>query len=122
MKAPLIFLLMVALVLAQGLRLCVHAPDAADGQFAHAGHIHYESDADSDAEDSGDDFQVTYVLQGLDLNHLLAGASAFTLLLFTLLLVAGPVRLGAVVEAARRRPDGFRLRPPLRAPPVILTA
>ncbi|HEY5994242.1 MAG TPA: hypothetical protein VIU46_06520 [Gallionellaceae bacterium] len=118
MKNPLIFLLIVSLVLAQGLRLCVHAPDTTEGGVVQSSHVHYESLGEPEADDSGYEFEVSYVLQGLDSYNLLAGVSALTLLLFSLLLMAGQGRhFQAAHDAARRSADGFRLRPPLRAPP-----
>ncbi len=119
MKTPFIIFLIVALVLAQGLRLCVHTPDAAHGGAALHSLVHYESDSGTDSGDTGHDFYVTYILQGLDFSNLLTGASAFALLLFSLLLMAGQGRpFYTAQNAAWRAPDGFRLRPPLRAPPL----
>lgn len=119
MKTPLIFLLIVALVLAQGLRLCVHAPDASHAGAAQHGLVHYESDTGSDTGEAGSDFDVTYLFQGLDFHPLLAGLSAFTLLLFSLLLMAGSGRrLIFAPDAAPHPSDELRLRPPLRAPPL----
>lgn len=119
MKTPLIFLLIVALVLAQGLRLCVHAPDAAHAGAAQHGLVHYESDTGSDSGEAGQDFDLIYLFQGLDLLNLLAGFSAFTLLLFSMLQMAGPDRrVFCAHDVSRRSSAGFRLRPPLRAPPL----
>jgi hypothetical protein len=119
MNKPLIFLLVAALVLAQGLRLCVHAPDASHGGIAQPSLVHYEADTGTDTGEAGIDFDMTYVLQVLDFHNLLAGVSAFALLLFSLLLLAGQGRQSPVVLHAGLRPsDGFRLRPPLRAPPL----
>lgn len=120
MNKPLIFLLVVALVLAQGLRLCVHAPDASHGGIAQPSLVHYESDTGTDTGEAGIDFDVTYVLHGLDFHSLLTGMSAFTVLLFALLLMAAQLgrQLSVAHDATWRWSDSFRLRPPLRAPPL----
>ena len=119
LKTHLILLLIAALVLAQGLRLCVHAPDAASGGAAHASLVHYESDSVPDPDDAGDEFSLSYVVSGLDFHNLLAGLSAFALLLISLLLAASQARrVPAAFGAASRPSGGFRLRPPLRAPPL----
>jgi hypothetical protein len=118
MKTPLIFLLIVALVLAQGLRFCVHAPDTVHAGEAQHGLVHYESDSSPDSGVASHDFDVTYLLQGLDLYTLLAGRSALALLLLFLLLLAGHgQRLFFAQDSALTPSHGFRLRPPLRAPP-----
>lgn len=116
MKTPLVILLIVALVLAQGLRLCVHAHDAQGA--AHAGMVHYESDSSPEADDNtAHDFDVNYLQPGVDSFNLLTGLSTFVLLLFSLLILAGQKPpLFAALEV-RRSPHGFQLRPPLRAPP-----
>jgi hypothetical protein len=53
LKTVLVPLMLVAVLLAQGLRLCLHAPHVADEGHAHATAIHLESNltspADSDA-------------------------------------------------------------------------
>ncbi len=117
MKTPLIFLLIVALVLAQGLRLCVHTSDATQGGAAQSGLVHYESDSGTDNGEAGHDFDVAYVLQ-LNFHNLLMGVSAFALLLFSLLLLASRGRPPfAVLHGSWRTASGFRLLPPLRAPP-----
>lgn len=118
MKKPLVFLLIAALVLAQGLRLCVHTSDTTEGGAAQFSLVHYESDSGTDNAEAGLDFDVTYVLQVLDFHNLLMGASAFALLLFSLLLLASQGRPPFAVFLGRwRASGGFRLRPPLRAPP-----
>jgi hypothetical protein len=117
MKTPLVILLIVSLVLAQGLRLCVHAQDATQGATAHSSLVHYESDSEPEADDGGYDFEVTYLLQGLDSSSLLTGATVIALLLFTLLLMAGSGRPFFAAQEVRPSPHGFSLQPPLRAPP-----
>jgi hypothetical protein len=119
MKNFLILMLIVALVLAQGLRLCVHTPDVAHGGSAQASLVHYESDSVPNADDAGHDFDVTYVLQGIDFHNLLVGMSALTFLLISLLSMAGHDRRFPAASGAKLRSSGsFRLRPPLRAPPL----
>ena len=120
MKTPIIITLIVALVLAQGLRLCVHAPESTHGEATLASLVHYESDSvEHNLDDGGKDFEVSWIMQGADLPSVLTGLSAFSLLLISLLLVAKPNRRFMVSQsAAVALSDGFRLRPPLRAPPL----
>lgn len=119
LKTHLILLLIAALVLAQGLRLCVHAPDTDSGGAAHASLVHYESDSVPAPDDACHEFALSYVVSGLDFHNLLAGLSAFALLLISLLLVASQARrIPAAFGVALRPSGGARLRPPLRAPPL----
>ncbi len=118
MKTPFIFLLMLTLTLAQGLRLCVHAPAANEGSAAQALQAHYESDGEHCPEDQGSDYEVSYLKQNTYFLDVLAGSSALVVLLILLQLLAGQrpyfrYATGAVLP----RTDCYRLRPPLRAPP-----
>lgn len=116
MKTPLVILLIVALVLAQGLRLCVHAQDTQS--TAQSGFVHYESDSSLDADDSSThDFVVTYLQPGVDPLNLLTGLTTFALLLFSLLILAGQKQPFAAAIETWRPPHGFQLQPPMRAPP-----
>lgn len=116
MKKIFVFLLVIALVSTQGLRLCVHLPDASDRE-AHSGFVHYESDSDPD-RDKGKDYRVSYLSQVADLTAQLVGSSAFTIFLILLLLIACSNRnLLDTPYFAQLSTDDCRLRPPLRAPP-----
>lgn len=121
MKNLFIYMLIVAFVFAQGLRICVHAPDTNHGRIAHAGFIHYESD-DVPHGDTGKDHYISYVSSGLEslgFAHFLIGLSAFTFLLISLLLMSGADRRFGVPRSVTLLPaHGSRLRPPLRAPPI----
>jgi len=119
MKTPIIIAFILTFVLAQGLRLCVHSPDAHPDEAAPASLIHYESDSiEHDLDDGGHNFSMVWHLQGIDPLILLIGLTAFTLLLISLLRAGdGQRRFPIPPAAVPVLADGFRLRPPLRAPP-----
>lgn len=121
LKTVLVPLMLVAVLLAQGLRLCLHAPHVADEGHAHATAIHLESnltspaDSDDDAKDSHVSLSFVLFKPGqLDDGFAAAVLSATVLLL---LLFRQTVRVPAPVEAVPALSSGHRLRPPLRAPP-----
>lgn len=120
MKNLIIYMLIVAFLLAQGLRICIHASDMHHVRTAHAGFVHYESDSDPHG-DTGKDQAINYVssgLESLDTSFLLTGLSAFAILLVSLLLMAGSKQRYAVPRSVPLLSfRGCHLRPPLRAPP-----
>ena len=119
MKISIIITLILALVLAQGMRLCVHDPVAGQDEAALTSLVHYESDSiEHNIDDGGHDFSVAWIMQGADVLNLLTGLSILALFLISLLLAAySGRRFVTSPTAALAFAEGFRLRPPLRAPP-----
>jgi hypothetical protein len=120
-RRPLVvFWLIPALLLALGLRLCLHVPHAADDTHTHTTAIHLESHLASptDTDDANDShvslafalFKFGEFLDGLAVTAVLAAA----LLLF---LPRQTPPVPAPVGAVPALPGGHRFRPPLRAPP-----
>lgn len=114
-------LLLLALLLAQGLRLCLHAPHAADEGHAHATAIHLESnlaspaDSDDDAKDSHVSLSFVPFKPGQFDDGIAAAVLPAAVLL--LLLFRQTAHVPAPVEIVPTLSSGHRLRPPLRAPP-----
>lgn len=115
----LIFVALLAVLLTQGLRLCLHTPHVEDVGHAHAAAVHLESDLTSPAE-SDDDANDRHVTLGLALVKQLIDSLAFAVLLAVVWALFLP-RLSqrfAVPRNIRSLPSvAYRLRPPLRAPP-----
>lgn len=113
--------LVLVILFAQGLRLCLHAPHAADEMHVHATAIHLESnltspaDSDDDANDSHVSLAFVLFKFGKFIDSLAVAAVLTAALL--LFLSRETVRVPASVEAILALPGGHRLRPPLRAPP-----
>lgn len=119
-KAVLFWLIPVFL-LSLGLRVCLHAPHAADTDHTHATAIHIESDlaAPADSDDAANDSHVALAFVLSKLGKLIDGLAVAAVLTAALLLFLSreTVRVPASVEAVLALPGGHRLRPPLRAPP-----
>lgn len=118
-RTTLVTVLMLGILLAQGLRMCLHVPHASDAGHTHATAFHLESDlallADSD-DDAGD----RHLTLGLALIKKLTDGAALAILpaAALLLLLPLPERRFAVARDTVPPPSsGGRLRPPLRAPP-----
>lgn len=111
--------LVLAILFAQGLRLCLHALHAADEVHAHAAAIHLESNIASPL-DSDDDANDSHVPLGLALIKQLTDSTAFAALLAVMLLPFSPTaktRFAVSRDAIPVPAVDRRLRPPLRAPP-----
>ena len=112
-------LLLVALLFAQGLRLCLHAPHDAEADHVHSTALHVESDlsSDGDGDDSPGDQHVPMTLVFFKK----AADAALSMLLVAVavlfLLPAVVDRPAPVPVAALPVTGGHRWRPPLRAPP-----
>lgn len=111
--------LVLAILFAQGLRLCLHAPYAADEMRTHATAIHLESNLTSSTE-PGDDANDRHVTLGLALVKQLIDSLAFAILLaavWTLFLLRPNQRFAIPRNTKPLPPVAYHLRPPLRAPP-----
>lgn len=118
-RTTLVTVLMLGILLAQGLRMCLHVPHADDADHTHDTAIHLESDLALLA-DSDDDASDQHLTLGLALIKKLTDSAAFAILLATtlLLLLPLPQRRFVVPSGTAPLPSyGGRLRPPLRAPP-----
>ena len=112
-------LLLVALLFAQGLRLCLHAPHDAEADHVHTTMLHVESDlnTDGDGDDSPGDQHVPMTLAFF---KKVADAAPWVMLVaLAVLFLLPPVvdRPAAGPVAALPLTGGHRWRPPLRAPP-----
>lgn len=112
-------LLLVALLCAQGLRLCLHAPHDADVDHVHSTALHVENDlsTDGDGDDSPGDQHVPMTLAFF---KKVADATPWVMLVaLAVLFLLPPVvdRPAARPVAALPLTGGHRWRPPLRAPP-----
>ncbi len=118
-RVTLVTLMVFGVLLAQGLRVCLHMPHAGDTEHVHATAVHLESDLALPA-DSDDDANDRHVALGLALIKKLTDSPAFALFLAAalLLLLPRPEQRFAVPRNAAPLPSADRrLRPPLRAPP-----
>lgn len=113
--------LILALLLAQGLRVCIHAYDAPHTtEHSHdAAATHLESSF-SMLNDHGEEMSDTHIsvigiLKILTSESLLA--VLFITVLFILLIQQCVVRLGQPLDNFFRPPSGQYFSPPLRAPP-----
>jgi len=106
-----------ALLVGQGLRLCLHTADAANAGPAHTTVSHLESNLLSPGEP--DDGADQHVSLGLAVVKQLADGALAILLTVALVWLLPPLRqYFAVSRRTPLLPSGdFRLRPPLRAPP-----
>ena len=112
-------LLLAALLFAQGLRLCLHAPHDAETDHVHTTLLHVESDLsiDGDGDDSPGDQHVPMTLAFF--KKVADAASWMTLFAVAVLLLLPAVvdRPAPVPVSALSLAGGHRWRPPLRAPP-----
>jgi hypothetical protein len=108
---------LLVLLVGQGLRLCLHAPDATDAGPAHATASHLESNLLSPGEP--DDSADRHVSLSLAVVKQLTDGVLAILLTVALIWLLPPVRQHfAVSRNTPLLPSGdYRLRPPLRAPP-----
>ena len=113
--------LILALLLAQGMRVCIHAygaPHIAD--HAHEVSATHLESAFSMLDDHGEAVSDTHIsLIGM-LKHLSAQPLIAVVLMLTLILVllrTGVLRLVQPRDQAFRPPHGHYFSPPLRAPP-----
>jgi hypothetical protein len=120
-KAVLFWLIPV-LLLSLGLRVCLHAPHAADEVHAHAATIHLESNIASPLDSSDDDANDSHVPLAVILFKFgkFADSLAIAAVLTAALLLFLPRQTTRVPTPAGAIPalsGGHRFRPPLRAPP-----
>jgi hypothetical protein len=108
---------LVALLVGQGLRLCLHPADATDAGPAHATASHLESDLLSPGEP--DDSADRHVSLGLAMvKQLTDGVLAILLTVALIWLLPPTSQRFAVSRSTPLPPSGdYRMRPPLRAPP-----
>lgn len=119
LRAALVPWLVLLLLLAQGLRLCVPA-ETAHGHDTHAA-VHLESvitsvadQHESDSHDGDLDLPLSAVLKAFQANPFFCALFIFVLIL------SFPRHAGSGVRPEAlsfRPPRGYRLTPPLRAPP-----
>jgi len=109
---------LLALLVGQGLRLCLHTADPTDAGLAHATAAHIESNLMSPGEP--DDCADRDIPLGLAVVKQLTDGALAILLTVALVWLLPPLRQSfAVSRSTPRLPSGeFRLRPPLRAPPL----
>ena len=113
--------LILALLLAQGMRVCIHAygaPHIAD--HAHEVSATHLESAFSMLDDHGEAVSDTHITLIGILKHLLAQPLIAVVLLLTLILVllqTGILRLAQPRVQVFRPPHGHYFSPPLRAPP-----
>ena len=115
----IIFAALLAVLLTQGLRLCLHTPQTADAGSAHSASVHFESDFVPSA-DADDEANNRHVAPGLTLVKQLTDNFAFAVLLAAVwvLFLLRPNQRFAVPRNTRSLLSvAYRLRPPLRAPP-----
>lgn len=112
-------LLLVAILFAQGLRLCLHAPHEAEAGHVHTTALHIENDllAEDDSNDTTGDRHVPISLAFIKklANTVLWVVPVAAALLFVLPRVAS--RPLAEPQYAFPFAGHYRRRPPLRAPP-----
>jgi len=109
---------LLALLVGQGVRLCLHAANPADTGYAQASAVHLESNLPATGEP--DDDGNRHVSLGLAVVKQLTDGALAILLTVALAWLLPPLRQAfAVSRSTPWRPfAGFRLRPPLRAPPL----
>lgn len=112
-----VVVILLALLVGQGLRLCLHTEDATGAGHAHAAAAHLESNLLSPGEpDDGTDRHVSL---GLAMVKQITDGVLAILITVALIWLLPPTRQHFAVS--RSTPllslGDFRLRPPLRAPP-----
>lgn len=117
-KSALSVFLIAALLLAQGVRVCLHAPhEAHDGPAAQRAALHLESELSTlgEHDDSAADwhYSLFVILKKLSGDSPLAALAALILVLFAPARVPRPAPSDFTPSAA----GAYRWRPPLRAPP-----
>lgn len=120
-RKAVLFWLLPALLLSLGLRLCLHAPHAADETHTHTAAVHLESNLTSpaDSDDDADDSHVSLAFVLFKFGKLIDSLAVAAVLTAALLLLL-PRQTTRVPAPARTIPalsGGHRFRPPLRAPP-----
>lgn len=108
---------LLALLVGQGLRLCLHATDTTDTGYKYTTASHLESNLPAPGEP--DDAGNRHVSLGLAVIKLISDGVLAILLTVALVWLLPPLRQHfAVSRRTPLLPSGdFRLRPPLRAPP-----
>jgi len=109
---------LLALLVGQGLRLCLHTADPTDAGLSHTTAAHLENNLMSPGEP--DDSADQHFSLGLAVIKLVSDGVLAILLTVALVWLLPPLRQSfAVSRSTPRLPSGeFRLRPPLRAPPL----
>jgi len=107
---------LLALLVGQGIRLCLHTADPADAFHAQAAHLESNLLSPGEPDDGADQ----HVSLGLAVIKLITDGVLTILLMVALVWLLPPLRQHfAVSRNTPLLPSGdFRLRPPLRAPPV----
>jgi len=112
-----VVIILIALLVGQGIRLCLHTAVPTDAGLAHATAAHLESNLLSPGEP--DDSADHDIPLGLAVVMQLTDGALAILLTVALVWLLMPLRESFAVS--RHTPllpsGGFRLRPPLRAPP-----
>jgi hypothetical protein len=116
-RSIIVVTILLALLVGQGLRLCLHTVDATDAGHTHGAAAHLESNLLSPGEP--DDSTDRHVSLSLAVVKQLTDGVLAILLTVALLWLLPPARLHfAVSRSTPLLSSGdFRLRPPLRAPP-----
>jgi len=109
---------LLALLVGQGLRLCLHTADPTDARHSHATAAHLEGNLMSPGEP--DDGADQHVSLGLAVIKLVSDGVLAISLTVALVWLLPPLRQSfAVSRDTPLLPSAdFRLRPPLRAPPI----
>jgi hypothetical protein len=116
-RSIVVVITLLALLVSQGLRLCLHTEDAAGAAHTHATAAHIESNLLSPGEP--DNSADRHISLGLAMVKQISDGLLAILLTVALIWLLPPVRQHFAVS--RNTPllqsGDFRLRPPLRAPP-----
>jgi hypothetical protein len=112
-----VVIIVLALLVGQGLRLCLHAADVTDTEHAHSAAAHFESNLVSPGEP--DDNADRHVSLDLAVVKQITDGVLAVLLTVALIWLLPPTRQHfAVSRNTPLLPSGdYCLRPPLRAPP-----
>lgn len=112
-----VVIILLALLVGQGLRLCLHTADATDAGYTHAAASHLESNMLAPGEPN--DSAKQHVSLNLAMVKQISDGVLAILLTVVLVWLLPPVRQHfAVSRSTPLLSSGdFRLRPPLRAPP-----
>jgi hypothetical protein len=116
-RLVLVVIAILALLVGQGLRLCLHTADATDAEHTHATAAHLESNLLSPGEP--DDSADRHVSLGVAMVKQITDGALAILLTVALIWLLPPTRQHfAVSRSTPLIPScDYRLRPPLRAPP-----